>query len=53
MSPFLSKNKGVTGLLADVTLRKTEFGTRDGILAFLKEKQAHGLLNWIKTGQVK
>lgn len=53
MSSFLSKIKGVTGLLADMTLRKDEFGTRAGILAFLNEKQAHGLLNWIKTGHVK
>lgn len=50
---LLSKNKGITGLFDDLERRKMVFGTQGSILAFLKQGQVLGLLDWIKTGQVK
>lgn len=47
MSHSLSKNKGITGLFDIVALRKMDFGPQGGLLAFLKRKQACGLLDWI------
>lgn len=53
MNHLLSKKREFTGLFGDMTLGKMEFGTQGGILAFLKEKQAHGSSNWVKTGHVR
>lgn len=53
MNHLLSKNTGITSLFDDMGLRKMELGTQGSILAFLKQKQAHGLLDWVTTGQVK
>lgn len=50
---LLSNNKGITGSFDDLARRKMVFGTQGNILAFLKQEKVPGLLDWIKTGQVK
>lgn len=50
---LLSKKKGIAGLFDDLARSKMVFGTQGSISVFLKQEQAPGLLDWIKTGQVR
>lgn len=50
MSYSFSKNKVITGL---PDTERWDLGLRVAYWLFLKQKQASGLLDWIKTGPVK